>query len=174
MPNGRSSGLSVRRSSASFRRKFQWNGVLAFGNAVADGSKAIGILMNTSSTPRLVGSTIIRIHGEFSARTTVTGNMSTGAIVSAGLTLVSTDAAVVGGTALPSPYSDTDWSWLWHGEMFMQGAGSDSLTQMRVLPVDNKSMRKVQGNQSLVLVLENQANVSVDMGCVFRYLTKLP
>ena len=77
-----------------------------------------------------------------------------------GIGLVSSEAAAVGITAIPEPFSDADWGgWMvWqsfalHYE-FHDATGS--FLESEAIEIDSKAMRKVEPNSVMVFVAESQ------------------
>ena len=94
-----------------------------------------------------------------------------------GVGVVSDEALGVGITAIPTPYSDADWSgWLvWesfaiHLEV-LDATGFDVGAALRI-NVDSKGMRKLGATESLVLVAESQVG-AFDVSDTLRQLFKL-
>ncbi len=75
-----------------------------------------------------------------------------------GLGVVSTDAAVLGATAMPDPLAENDYPWLWWGNYTLRSTAAAAFNQLGTsvlrLEVDSKAMRKVKPKQSLVWVME--------------------
>ena len=77
-----------------------------------------------------------------------------------GIGLVSDEAATVGITVIPEPFSDADWGgWMvWqsfalHYE-FHDSTGS--FLELEAIEIDSKAMRKVEPNSRMVFVAESQ------------------
>ena len=170
---------TARRSAAprrrSARRMNLWLGISVAFNSVADAGRAFSPILDlrAANNLHLIGATVVRIHGEYGARVTPSANMASNARVSAGLILVQGDALDQGAAGMPDPDLDVDAQWLWHGDLLLQGDGTNDAAQMRSMRIDNQSMRKLQGNTALALVLTNQANATIDAGWIARYLVKL-
>ena len=90
-----------------------------------------------------------------------------------GLGIVSTDAATLGATALPDPAGDSDFPWLWWGDMFLRShnAGHEEAWGLSAqkLEVDTKAMRRVKPSESLIWVVETSTiagapNTFLDFG----------
>jgi len=78
-----------------------------------------------------------------------------------GMAIVSETAALLGITAIPGPFSDDDWTgWFVHqyfaGLVDAGGATDQTLGRQFQYEIDSKAMRKVSGNESIVLVAESR------------------
>ena len=135
-----------------------WSGLSA-STAVIDSS-----FTTVSGDPE----TIIRSVGQFAVQTDqiAASEEPFGAV---GLCVVSDEAFAIGVTAVPTPYVDADSDlWLFHqfwatGVFFGDGTGFASLLQRYTL--ESKAMRRISGDQVLILVVEN---ASVLHGCEYR------
>ena len=162
------------RSVSGPTRKTTWLGFNTYVNGLGTTGLAMGILLNTRADEFLIGGTVIRIRGEFGARVDASSGLTNGAVVTAGIMIITADAAAAGGAAVPSPFDDADAPWMWHTDMLLQGDSSTSYDQLATRQIDNKAMRKLASNQTLVAVIANEANVNVSMGLALRVLFKLP
>ena len=130
-----------------------WNGATIGQTNVDSTTQAIlaGVAFTVGSR-----STILRIRGNLLIKGTPDSS-GDNAVVGLGLGIVTSDAAAVGGTSVPSPLGDPDWSgWMWHQYTPMD-AGSAALSgsdigSMARIEIDSKSMRKISVNESLVLI----------------------
>ncbi len=167
-----------RRSSAPRRRgprrKALWQGVSIAFNSIADNANALSAVLDVRSSPALIGSTIVRIHGEFGARQITSANLSNAATVTGGLLVVQGEAFDAGAASVPEPFGDADARWMWHKDMIMQGTGADDGGQVSVSLVDVRSKRKMGANDVLVAVVANRANASADLVLIIRFLLLLP
>ncbi len=78
------------------------------------------------------------------------------AIITTGIALVSTDAAVLGITALPDPHSDPGYPWIWwNSTPFNVEDATFSLDNTKLIEIDSKAMRKAKPSESLVVVYEH-------------------
>ncbi len=155
-------------------RKFLWGGVIIGVNGLTNTGGVVETVIDTVADLHLVGSTLVRIHGDYGVRAAATGNLANAARVSVGMIVVSADARSVGLSAMPNPDQDVSAPWLWHQDLVLQGDGTNDLAQARIIKVDSRSMRKLQGNQVVAFVIQNEANVTIDATVVFRFLVKLP
>ena len=155
-----------------------------------DGPEGVTVLSSVSSTvfPIAVaaivdGLTIIRIRGELNMALDTTGAVLEGfPLLAAGLAIVSENAAGVGVTAIPSPYTDKHWDgWMWHwsGSMYTVTTAPTDAEGCAVarIVIDNKSMRKFKASDTLVGVIEAGSEVgTAQLQAVLntRLLVKLP
>ena len=174
MTTRRGFGRPLRARGARTRRKLVWRGSSLVVNSLANGSVAIGTVLDPRVTVAMIGATLVRIHGEFGARNVATGNMSSGAQVSGGILVVTGAARDAGAGSVPSPFVDVGASWVWHRDMIMQGTGSDAPLELVRALIDVKAKRKLGSQDVLTVSLANEANVVVDMFVVIRYLMMLP
>ena len=134
-----------------------------------------GAKLLSQSSAGLGNTTIVRVRGQLSVKP----NISTADqdIVGAyGIGIVSDQAFAAGATSLSGPWSDSDWGgWLvWMPISmryeFQDGTGALITSVSQV--IDSKAMRKVQMNETLVVMIESQA-IAFDVADPFRLLVKL-
>ena len=143
------------------KRQVTWIGTADQGYvAVASTAK----VLLSSFDPFAVGiikPTIVRTRGMYSIKPDVfTANLD---IVGAwGVAIVSDDAFAVGITAIPGPFSDSNWDgWMAH-EFFAVHLEDLGTAVETVFPadvrfnVDSKGMRKVSDNETVVHVAESE------------------
>ena len=100
------------------------------------------------------------------------------AIGSLGMAVVSDQAAAIGVTAIPTPATDqeSDLFFLWtpflSDTRVVSAVGFETNTFSRN-DFDSKAMRKVNENETIVVVLENSSSVGLDFLLNFRMLLKL-
>ncbi len=146
------------RGSSRTSRLTTWLGPADAGYVnVASGGKSL-LASSSFEEPN----TVIRTRGVVSV-----GPQSFGVDVEIkgayGVAIVSTDALAVGITAIPGPFSDSDWGgWLvWRSFAFIFEFG-DSTGRMFAnvnMEIDSKAMRKVESNESLVVIAESQGGL---------------
>jgi len=157
------------------KRQLQWVGSADQG-FVAVGANA-SIIHQSNAT--LGGTTIVRTRGGFSlapASRAVTLEVI-GAI---GIGLVSDQAFAAGAGSIPGPFTDSDWSgWLyWAPFQYLWEVTTDigraviGPNQGGGAEIDSKAMRKVQANETLVVMVESQAG-AFTAAINFRMLLKL-
>jgi len=115
--------------------------------------------------------TIVRIRGRARIHlrsATTAGDGMSGAV---GIGIVTDQAAAIGVTAIPGPFTDADWSgWIWHSyfqiyAVVSQVADADKARNANIdvtLDIDSKAMRKFTQNQTLIAMWE----VGVELGAV--------
>ena len=138
------------RRSFPVRRDYTWTGNTGVA-ALASGGTADfgGVATNTQAA------TIVRIRGQLLASIDgpVDGDK---VVVAAGFIAVTEEQVAVGPTAIPSPLSDLDAEWIWHGFLLMQSQGvvaTQDTTQMARLMIDSKAMRKLKQSQEAHLIV---------------------
>ena len=106
--------------------------------------------------------TIVRARGSFMWRPQVY-NADLSMAGAFGIGLVSSEALAVGITAIPTPFSDSDWGgWMvWQsfsGRMeFRSDAGTRFADSFVEIQIDSKAMRKVEPSTAMVFVAESQS-----------------
>ena len=151
----------IRRQKRSVK---VWIGPAAQGYvAVANASKVL--LASTGGFGLGSAGTIIRSRGLLSVRPTTEGT-SVSVDGAFGIAVVSATALATGITAIPGPFTDADWSgWMVH-QFFgfrysVKTAVAEDLLNTN-MEIDSKAMRKVAGDEAIVLVGESrQGAVSI-------------
>ena len=145
----------MARPRGYVRKAKQWTAI-GLGSAAFTGSTTtlLGSLAFTEA------STVLRMIGEYMI-------YRTGAVVKfdsmhfgMGIGVVSSDAATVGGTAVPDPIDDPDYPWLYWAQHTLTFRGTE--TEPEALDgsgfvrqaFDVKSMRKLKPKESLALVVQ--------------------
>ena len=144
----------TRGRSDGNRRQTEWSGLAAQGYVgVADAGATL-----VSSISFAEVATLIRHRGTISLQVTTPGADED--IVGAfGMGMVSSEALAVGVTAMPEPFSDSDWGgWMvWqpfaHHWEFQSGIGVLRADWEYI--IDSKAMRKVGPNTALVTIVES-------------------
>ncbi len=157
------------------RRKTLWTGteVAATGyQAVAVSSKVLLANLTAASLDPFTPATLCRTRGTFSVASDqqAADEFQVGAI---GIAVVSEVARATGITAIPGPQTNSDWEgWLyWHGfsyEMAFGTAVGFHANFANEIIVDCKAMRKVNTDEAVVIVAENNSATHV-----FRVATNL-
>ena len=168
----RRGGGPGRMRSAGPRRKTTWLGVTVSADVLTDGTTARTAVLNVSAFPELIGGTLVRIRGAAGARNRMSSTIAGAARVTMGLIMVSDAAAAA--LVIPNPDADIDASWLWHTDLIMQGDATNLLSNVAQVVVDNRAMRKLGVDEQLVFSVINNANVTVDVTALFRFLIMLP
>ncbi len=102
--------------------------------------------------------TILRMIGGFVVTPTAAPTVADHAIVGVGIGIVSADAATLGATAMPDPFDEADYPWLfWRTDDFnfvstdITSPGPAGSVRYRF---DVKSMRKIKPREALVQVVQ--------------------
>ena len=147
----------------SVRRKTAW----IPGPDGTDTLSAAGRFVFPTITQILIdGITIVRTHGECLIHlNSVVSALDGFTNVAFGMCIVSENAAGVGVTAIPAPFSDQGWDgWFvyWTGSLIALTAtesfGNAGSSMIR-LPIDSKAMRKIKSTDFIVGVLEVSSEV---------------
>ncbi len=143
-------------------------GVRGFTTAVSEA------ILENSPNP-----TLVRVRGE--AILTINARTAAGDDAVLGLGLIPQSAAAIaaGVASMPNPVTDIGSPWIWHQMISMRTNiappnGTDILGNVRI-PIDNKSMRKFDLNQGLVLVAQNlavQGTLTIRVVVTLRILFK--
>ena len=120
----------------------------------------------TSSTNAILGSgveptigplVITRTRGFVEVVLTSAGAVTDGYNYAMGIGIASADAFAVGVTAVPNPFDDIDWGWLWHhmgsirAPFDAQADNPDVRSQL--IEIDSKAMRKLALNEVCFLAI---------------------
>ena len=153
---------AFRRGSAAIRsaRETEWVPITPTVNGLGAGSFAITNSLNAAALA-LRPFMIVRTHLQWSiVSDQVIATESQYAAV--GLAVVSDQASAIGATAVPTPINDLGSDlWFLHSIMqsdftFITGAGFSSGNVVQK-DVDSKAMRKVNGDQDIVVVVETSS-----------------
>ncbi len=169
----RSSAVAVRARSD---RKTLWLGSTVQSATLVAGTPQIFFSLNAAALA-IRPFTIIRTYIEINWRTDQAAVSETqfGAVAAA---VVSDQAVAIGATAVPTPVTDSGSS-LFFAYQYMinffefgSGIGFDSQGGRRYV-IDSKAMRKVEGGQDMIVVVENDSNGSGAIAAAFvRQLIK--
>ncbi len=143
--------MARARRSAGRRTDYAWNGLSV-------------LLNNVSATPIIAGmvtvnqsSTLMRTRGEILLVLDGPGDGDTMS-VGCGLIIGTDDNVAAGATAFPSPVTDLDAQWLWHGFILLRAQSASQSEagggQTGRLTIDSKAMRKVRQNDQVVLAVQ--------------------
>ena len=101
-------------------------------------------------------STVLRMIGEYLFCPDAAPVAQDACLIAVGIGVVSTDAAILGATALPDPVDEPDYPWLYWGvhPYFAPDTGTGSTLGAKAARIafDVKSMRKVTTRQTLQMV----------------------
>ncbi len=163
------------RFSRGPRRATDWSASGAQAAVTGVGASTATLLQ--SFTPIVGGETAIRIRGLIGVASDQQSatELQLGAV---GIAVVTQQAQSVGITAIPHPDTDAAWGgWMWHSYFarkifFTTGVGFQ-FDVMHQIPIDSKSMRKVDEDERLVVVVENSAAFGIDIYANIRILSKV-
>ena len=176
MPNYR--GRNQGSFSRAPRRQTQWGGTTSGQTSETALAAATSVLFSrfTAATLEVFPGTpltVVRNRGLFSVRSDqiVQTEMGHGAF---GMAVVSEDAAAAGIASVPTPITNSDWDgWMvWQpfafGLVFSSAVGFDNNPYQRY-DYDSKAMRKLNDNESLIFVVENQ---DAGSGALFNWVSR--
>ncbi len=144
--------------------------------ALAAGTKAIAFAVTAAILEEKTPATVIRSHIMLAIQTDNVG-ASEEQIGAFGLGFVNVVAGALGVTGLPGPAADCGWGgWFAHQFftqtfLFVSGVGVDPqrATQYNI---DSKAMRKFEGDETLVAVVENFGTFGIEFAVSARLLLK--
>ena len=145
----------------------QWRGLPAHSSGVASITTVLMASLGFTEP-----STILRIRGDFRA---MLDGASDGTVqqFAFGIGVVSTDAATLGATAMPDPFGEPEYPWLFYHSAnlvasILGGALIEPALAQAFVTIDSKAMRRVKPGQSLVSVLQTllTSNTTIDHGLV--------
>ncbi len=145
--------MARRSFSGGTRMTKEWGGISGSRQTfTADGTALVGSL--APARP----STVLRILGEYTVHPTAAVAAGDAAVISVGIGVVSSDAAAVGSTAMPEPFGDQAFPWLYwgsHAFSFPSTTQDPShLAGSGRFSIDVKSMRRLKTRESLVWVAD--------------------
>jgi len=107
--------------------------------------------------------TILRLRGNWYVAFSATTVALDEALITVGVGIFSTDAVVLGSTAMPDPGSEPDFPWLFYDTVrvfspfVIDGTGSDdSGVLIHRAVVDSRAMRKMKPGQAVAAVVQYQ------------------
>ena len=174
MPN-RSRGRTLVRTP---KRGTFWEGASA-AFSLASGNVSMVNLVTEATLENVPNPTLVRCHGDVFINATARGAAGDVALIAMGMIPQSAAAIAAGVGSMPLPTTDLGSPWFWHRRMSIASNiappnGTDLGGNVRFV-VDNKSMRKFELNQGLVIVVQNtviQGTVTVEINVSFRFLFK--
>jgi len=164
----RKSGF-VRRNGA-MRRETEWIGGSGVFTTMGS-AQAVLVTSLSAAALALRPFTIVRTRGWLLVRSDQQGAVEN-FDAAYGIAVVSDQAAAVGVTAVPTPTTD-DSSDLWLYYQRVMGTLIVTAGSNVVIQVDSKAMRKVNGDQDIVDVIENPIATGCVVGTYSRTLVKL-
>ena len=149
----------VVRGSRTVRETL-WLGIAPTNTNLAASAAALVSSLNAAALA-LRPFTIVRTHLSWNVRTDQEAASEFYA-AAVGIAVVSDQASTVGVTAVPTPVTDidSDMFFLWDAMFgrFVISQGTDGIFAR----VDSKAMRKVNGDQDIVFVIEDEAVIGTD------------
>jgi len=151
----------ARRFSGGSRMTKQWEGVSGTDqHFTADATAILGRL----EPPDAI--TVLRMLGEYVIAPTSAPVAGDAATVSVGICVVSTDAFNVGASAMPEPFGDQGYPWLYWASHPMHFAGTSldpsSASASVRRSFDVKSMRKMKGDREALVWVVDYFNIVGD------------
>ncbi len=159
------------------RRQSDWAFIGAGHTTMASAGTAVVVASLNASALALRPFTVVRSHLEL----IIVSDQTAAAerqIAAAGLCIVSDQASAIGVTAVPTPSTDAGsdlWfahQWMFNDFEFVSGVGIHPNAGRRYT-IDSKAMRKVNGDEDLLLVMENVLTGGSVVGSAGRFLIKL-
>ena len=131
----------------------QWKGIAGISlTASTEGAKG-GAFISFSEP-----ATVLRVCSRWMSWLDATKQAADAMSVSVGVLITSTDAATLGAMALPDPFGELNYPWLWLGHMDLASelaAASEAFgISQQVLEIDTKAMRRVSPGESLSVIVE--------------------
>ena len=128
-----------------------------------------GIIALTTNSTALIGilsslvpNTVLRMIGEYIIMPTSAPTALDGCKIAVGVGVVSTDAALLGSTAMPDPSDQAEYPWLYwaeHDFYFPTNTATNAASGASVRQAfDVRSMRRIKPGQSCVTVVQYVAN----------------
>ena len=154
-----------------------WEGVTG-SQQVATAAVATQTAVTEAEMENIPNPTLIRVHGEVCVRVSAIGASGAQATLAMGLIIQDARAVSAGVGGMPVPFGGIASDWLWHKLIPIQvetQATEDSNQHNIRFVIDNKSMRKFQENQALVLNFQNTAitsTLTAEVVFAFRFLFK--
>ena len=140
------------------KRPTFWEGS-NFTFSLASGTVSVITAVTEAIIENSPNPTLIRIHGDIAINVTARTAADDAALISMGMIAQSSAAIAAGVGSMPTPFTDIGSPWLWHRQVVLRSNAAPpngvDLLGNRAITVDNKSMRKFDLNQGLVLVVQN-------------------
>ena len=156
----RSRGFGGARSDRAPQRQVVWVGPADQVPVVVPTNTSVII---AAFDPVAVGfdkPTIVRTRGVFEHFPTAFG-VDLAYQGAFGICVVSSDAFGVGASAIPGPFTDSDWGgwFVWQSFAYRLefSSGVGLLKAHETLEIDSKAMRKIGPNETMVVMAESQA-----------------
>ncbi len=148
--------MARRTIVRSARQHKRW---VQMGTNTRNAIAADGTFLVSQDVSRDEPFTVLRMIGEYSVGPSGVNVINDAVAIGFGIGVVSSDAFVVGGTAVPDPIGDVGYPWLfWSNHMFeqtiaRQESEGDPLMALR-RTFDIRTMRKVSPGQSVAQIFQ--------------------
>ena len=123
----------------------------------------------------MVKPTIVRSRGVLSVRS-ASSAADVSVVGAFGMCVVSDQVFTAGAASVPGPWTDGDWDgwFVWQAFSLSLEVTTDisRIINDRIFEIDSKAMRKVNENETILLVVESQA-VAIEVSVPIRVLLKL-
>ena len=178
MPSTRLSRRSFRPTNAGSRRAVSWSAGPRGDQAVsANGA----VLFPTTVEANIDDLTIVRTRGQLLVVMREGSSVNAVMNYAFGMCVVSQNAAGIGITAVPTPFTDIAWDgWFLHTQGVvhkMVAADTGSPDSIDRVNIDSKAMRKIHATDTIIAVIEfhgEQATADVQAFLESRIFSKLP
>ena len=169
------------------RRRTAWSGQSGERVTVSSGATVVGPGLAPNAIDPIKEVTLTRTRCEINVLFADDAGPQDAQLFAIGLAVVSTDAATLGATAMPDPFDEPGFPWVWYCSSVLTRSGTASTDSKpedawglsaRHYDVDSKAQRVIRPSETLIWVIQT-ANVVgneslfVDFGTQ-RYLFKLP
>ncbi len=169
----------LRTSGSGSRRRVSWGvGPRGAVNGVAADQT---LLFNIGAEAIVDDLTLVRTRGQLIAWVDNSASVGSDIGVAFGICIVTQNAAGIGVTAVPEPFTDLGWDgWLYHTQFHIGSDGTEtdgSEFTARAIEIDGKAMRKLHNTDNILGVIQFHDEVGTFIGNArleTRMLFKLP
>ena len=155
----RSGFVGARRTRAPARQTV-WIGPADQPQAAVASNTSVVVASFDASAAGFDKATLVRTRGVFLHRPSAY-SVDLAYQGAFGIGIVSDDAFAIGTTAIPGPFTDSDWGgwfvWRSFGYFLENGSNIGLLRGHESLEIDSKAMRKIGPNETMVVMCESQA-----------------
>jgi len=162
----------------SQKRPTFWEGAIGV-NVVTTGAVQTATVVTEATLENVPSPTLVRIHGQVTGHCSAIGAAGATAVLAFGIIGQSARSIAAGVGGMPTPGGNIGSPWILHRQIPLDVpvavTENAALTQNFRIDIDNKSMRKFELNQGMVIVFQNSVLVStltVDVTWAFRFLFK--
>ncbi len=144
----------------------EWNTTLTGLVNQVDLAELVKGLGDTASEAT-VPLTVLRMRGSVTLQLD-TAAVDERAIIAVGIGIANRDAITIGATALPGPFSEGGFPWIWHSMIGLSSGAQASVINQFLLQftvIDSKAMRKMKTTETLFIMAEVAS--SLDQGGTF-------